>query len=391
MRLTAQTCRFLRLDAASFFPTVVRSAPRAGQAHTPRRRFLPVVALALGSVGGYRRSAARIRRTTLVAARARRRDHGAVALRGARPLCARSSPRRRERAARTACTERAAVAAGGARGSAAADPHRAPQHCGRRALARAAASRALRTGRRRAARDRARLEEPRRRDDEPRQPVAHVAGRARTISPRSRRAKAQLAVGGARPAPTRGRARRCDARRAGVSRRARAGTCAARRVHRLARRAAPDDAQRDRRGRRTRTTQLRRRQRRSSQPTSAPVTRSVDLGRPRRRRSRPACAHRRRDRLRARRADATGLAGRLGRRRRRPVGDPARHAHDGARLRRGGRRGHRRRGARRGHRPVVPDGRAGPRLGPAHGDDRPASNWCDYTSASCPVAQAGSS
>ena len=46
---------------------------------------------------------------------------------------------------------------------------------------------------------------------------------------------------------------RCDARRAGLGGSARAGACATVRVHRLARRSAPNDTQRDRRGRRTRT------------------------------------------------------------------------------------------------------------------------------------------
>jgi len=66
------------------------------------------------------------------------------------------------------------------------------------------------------------------------------------------------------------------------------------------------------------------------------------------------------------------LGGRLGRGGCRPLGHPPRHAHDGPRLRRRGRRRRRRRGARRGGRSLVPDGRAGERVGPALGDSHPA-------------------
>ena len=49
--------------------------------------------------------------------------------------------------------------------------------------------------------------------------------------------------------------------------------------------------------------------------------------------------------------------------------DPARHAHDHPRLRRGRRRRHRRRRPGRDDRPLVPDGRPGARLGPPHRHD----------------------
>ena len=65
-------------------------------------------------------------------------------------------------------------------------------------------------------------------------------------------------------------------------------------------------------------------------------------------------------------------AGRLGHRRRRPVGDPARHAHDRAGLRRGRGRGHGRRRRRRHDRPLVPDGRPGRPVGPPGRDDHAA-------------------
>jgi peptidoglycan hydrolase CwlO-like protein len=64
------------------------------------------------------------------------------------------------------------------------------------------------------------------------------------------------------------------------------------------------------------------------------------------------------------------IAGRLGRGRRRPVVDPTRNAHDGSGVRRGGRGGHRWRRRGLDDRPLVPVEGAGERVGPPHGHRR---------------------
>ena len=146
--------------------------------------------------------------------------------------------------------QRAGVVAGGAGGFAAADPHCAPQHRGRRALTRAAASCALRTRRCRADRDPPRVENL---DDAMTnldRPFAHVSGERG----RSRRAEGREGAargGGREPGSKRETALAAATRAAQASAAALAHARAQRcRVHRLTRRTAPDDAQRDRRGRR---------------------------------------------------------------------------------------------------------------------------------------------
>ncbi len=81
-------------------------------------------------------------------------------------------------------------------------------------------------------------------------------------------------------------------------------------------------------------------------------------------------AHRHRHGLRPPGPHLDRPARRLGDRRRRPVGDPARHAHRRPGLRRRGRGRHRRRDPGGDDRPLVPDRRAGLRLGPPDGHDR---------------------
>ncbi len=80
-------------------------------------------------------------------------------------------------------------------------------------------------------------------------------------------------------------------------------------------------------------------------------------------------ADRRRHGLRPLGAHGNGPSRRLGHRRRRPVGDPARHAHRRPRIRRRSRGRHRR--VRLVRRPLVPDPGPGVCLGPANDHDCP--------------------
>ena len=87
------------------------------------------------------------------------------------------------------------------------------------------------------------------------------------------------------------------------------------------------------------------------------------------RRGRLTVDHGVRNRVLARRLDGHGTARRLGRRRGRSERDPARHPHDRSGLRRGDRRRYGRRNRRSHDRPLVPDHRSGDGLGSAHCDD----------------------
>ena len=173
--------------------------------------------------------------------------------------------------------------------------------------------------------------------------------------------------------PRRGRARRGDARRLAGGRAA-ASSCAAARS-RLRRRSSPASARwtprSSRRSQRTaQAADMRSQalaQRRppravaaapppgplpAAAPAPSPPRRAPDGRRPR---GRPN-ADRRRDRLRPPGPNLDRPSGRLGDRCRRPVRDPARHAHRDSRLRRGDRRGHREASIVGEHdRPLVPD------------------------------------
>ena len=82
---------------------------------------------------------------------------------------------------------------------------------------------------------------------------------------------------------------------------------------------------------------------------------------------RGADAHRHRHRLHDPRQDVDRHSHRAGRRRRRPVRDPARNAPDDPGVRRRHRRRHGRRGPGEHHRRLVPDERAGAPVGPSYG------------------------
>ena len=249
---------------------------------------------------------------------------------------------------------------------------------------------ALRAGQRRAARDRLRLAEPRRCAHEPRQPepreqpgqgrpAAAESGATQHSRARSMRSAARrqsLAVATA------------QAERTATAARADAGRT--QRVHRLARVAAA--ARRSSRSPPL-VAQAQAAQVRSGQlgraPAAAATVSTTDCGdadvsvtRPERSRSaRPA----------TRSADAPRAASRSAGASSRsipsviPLGT---HMHD-SRLRRGRRRRHRRLGRRRDDRPLVPDRRAGERLGPPHGHDRPPLATHPGTLAARSVAQVG--
>ena len=198
--------------------TVVRSRPVLGQAHTPRRRLISfvviaVVVLVAPSVGGADPSQT-TRRCVRTMPRSRQIPRG-----GARSLFARPAARRAQSSWRPSARRHSrfglqrAEPAPSTRGRAAQHAHR-PGARGR------AAARPLRGGQRRAARDRARREEPRRGDDEPRQPrrvtgqgediLRELAGARtgdRSCLTRARRSKRRACGGDARSRGDRGRAR----------------------------------------------------------------------------------------------------------------------------------------------------------------------------------------
>ena len=216
--------------------------PRAWAGTHAAAAVLAVCRPGIRGLGRHRRSAVRTRPITSRSLRTHDAQIAdAVTLGGAGSLCARSSPRGREHAA-SESPRACAVAGVGAARAAAADSHRTSQHA-------VIAQRSL------AQRLRALYEEGdvepieillgsknlERRDDEPRQPVSHVAGRPG----RSRVAQVRESAARDRSEQSRAagdRARRRDAFRAGISRCARANTRAAERVHQLARSTASDDA-----------------------------------------------------------------------------------------------------------------------------------------------------
>src|SRR6185437_13581280 len=95
--LTAQTCRFLRLDAASFSPTVVRSAPRAWAGTHAAAAALAAGRPGIRSSGGTSLRRRKPDASRCVVARTRCADRGAVAISGSEPLRARSPACRSER------------------------------------------------------------------------------------------------------------------------------------------------------------------------------------------------------------------------------------------------------------------------------------------------------
>ena len=146
-----------------------------------------------------------------------------------------------------------AVVAGGARGAAAADPHCAPQHRGRPQRALAQRLRALYEegdvepieillGSKNLDDAMTNLDSLSRMSQESQDDLAALKAAKVQLAAAARNLLKRRPRSPLRPTPRRRRRPRC------------AGTCATVRVHRLARRSAPNDTQRDRRGRRTRTT-----------------------------------------------------------------------------------------------------------------------------------------